>query len=202
MEKREVLEMFRKFGAIIVDSHIIYTSGGHGSGYVNKDAIYPHTIENSKLCLEIAKHFSDDNIDVVVAPAGGGSIISQWVAFHLTNIINKEVLGIYAEKIGESFVIKRGNDRFVNGKNILIVDDVINTWGSVIKIIEAVRSINGNIVGLGVFCNRGGVNMQYTLGLPKFVSLIDMYMESYDANNCPMCAKKIPINTDFGKGKI
>ena len=29
--------------ALITGSHIVYTSGRHGSTYVNKDAVYPNT---------------------------------------------------------------------------------------------------------------------------------------------------------------
>jgi orotate phosphoribosyltransferase len=54
MSEQNVLKMLERVGAIITDSHIVYTSGKHGSAYVNKDAVYPHTLETSRLCREIA----------------------------------------------------------------------------------------------------------------------------------------------------
>ena len=41
-------------GAVIRDSHIVYTSGRHGSAYVNKDAVYPHTERVRELCALLA----------------------------------------------------------------------------------------------------------------------------------------------------
>ena len=98
MNQQEVLRILRKVGAVIVDSHIVYTSGLHGTAYVNKDAVYPHTKEISDLCRAIAGQFVDDGVEVVIAPAVGGVILSQWTAHHLSELTGREVLGIYAER--------------------------------------------------------------------------------------------------------
>ena len=71
MNQQEVLQVLGNVGAVIKDSHIVYTSGMHGSAYVNKDAVYPHTKATSDLCREIARRFVDDNVEVVIAPAIG-----------------------------------------------------------------------------------------------------------------------------------
>lgn len=105
MKEQEVLSALGKVGAVIADSHIVYTSGKHGTAYINKDAVYPHTKVTSDLCRAIAEQFANDNVEVVVAPEKGGIILSQWVAFHLSEITGREVLGIYAEK-NERSVIK------------------------------------------------------------------------------------------------
>jgi len=110
MNEQEVLAILGKVGAIITKSHIVYTSGKHGRTYVNKDALYPHTAETSRLCRTIAERFASDGVEVVIAPAIGGVILSQWTAYHLTEIAGYEVLGTYAEKTGDgkAFIIKRG----------------------------------------------------------------------------------------------
>src|SRR3990167_9525772 len=158
MNEQEVLQVLGKVGAVIADSHIVYTSGKHGTAYVNKDAIYPHTAETSSLCRAIAERFADDNVQVVIGPAIGGVILSQWTAHHLTEMNGHEVLGVYAEKSegGDNFVIKRGYDKLIAGKNVLVVEDVLTTGGSVRKVIEAVRALGGNVIGLGALCDRGG----------------------------------------------
>src|SRR3989344_7035101 len=98
MTEQEALKILKKAGAIITESHIVYTSGKHGSVYINKDAIYPYTIDTSFLCNAIAKQFAGENVQLVIAPAMGGVILSQWIANHLTKITGHDVLGIYAEK--------------------------------------------------------------------------------------------------------
>lgn len=200
---KKVLSILTKAGAIIKDGHIVYTSGKHGSAYVNKDALYPHTKDTSKLCREIAKQFADDNVEVVVAPAIGGVILSQWVAYHLSQMTGREILGVYAEKTdsGDEFVIKRGYDKLIKGKNVLVVEDILTTGGSVKKVIEVVRSLGGKVIGLGAICNRGKVTPQDVADPGKMFALVNIELDMWDEADCPLCARGYPINTDVGKGR-
>src|SRR3989344_899761 len=120
MNRQEVLQVLYEVGAVITNSHIVYTSGRHGTAYVNKDAVYPHTRITSALCLAIAEEFADRSVEAVIAPAVGGVILSQWTAHHLSEITRIEVFGVYAEKEGGIFVIKRGYDKLVTGRNVLV----------------------------------------------------------------------------------
>ena len=159
MNEQEVLQVLGKVGAVIANSHIVYTSGKHGTAYVNKDAVYPHTQLTLELCCGIAEQFKNDGVEVVIAPAIGAVILSQWVAHRLSALTYREVLAVYAEKSegGEAFVIKRGYDKLILGKNVLVVEDVLTIGGSAKKVVEATRAIGGNVIGLGVLCNRGGI---------------------------------------------
>lgn len=202
MNEEEVLQILGKVGAVISDSHIVYTSGKHGRAYVNKDAIYPHTAKTSRLCHAIAERFVEDNVQVVIAPAIGGVILSQWTAYHLTDLNGHEVLGVYAEKSeDDTFVIKRGYDRLITGKNVLVVEDVLTTGGSAKKVIEATREVGGNVIGLGVLCNRGGITSQDVANVPKLVALVNVTFEAWDEEACPLCKRNVSVNTDVGKGR-
>lgn len=202
MNEQEVLQVLGRVGAVIADSHIVYTSGKHGTAYVNKDAVYPHTAETSRLCRAIAERFADDNVEVVIAPAIGGVILSQWTAHHLTEMNGHEVFGVYAEKSdGDAFVVKRGYDKLIAGKNVLVVEDVLTTGGSAKKVVEATRAIGGNVVGLGVLCNRGGITPEDVANPPKLFALVNVKLDAWDEAECPLCAKNVPINTDVGKGR-
>lgn len=218
MKEKEVLQLLGSVGAVITDSHIVYTSGKHGSAYVNKDAVYPHTKETSALCKTTAEFFIGADVDAVIAPAVGGIILSQWTAHHLSELLGREVLGVYAEKetiaipdpedkgrkcfaeTGE-FVIKRGYDKLVANKNVLVVEDVLTTGGSAKKVIEAVRRLGGNVVGLGVLCNRGGIIPSDVADPPQLFALVNVKLDSWDEAECPLCAQDAPINTDVGKGR-
>lgn len=208
MNRQQILDLLGRLLAVITNSHFVYTSWRHGTKYLNKDAIYPHTRETSQLCLEIAERFADDNVQVVIAPAVGGVILSQWVAYHLTRITGREVLGVYADKDNvdgkDTFVIKRGYEKLIPGKNVLVVEDLLTTGGSVRSVVEAVRWCKGNVVGVGVLCNRGNVTPADLADIPKLVALVDIEMESMTADECARtgpCSKGVPINTDVGHGR-
>ncbi len=205
MMKKTAGEILGEVGAIITGSHIVYTSGRHGRDYVNKDAVYPHTAIISDLCRNIAAQFVGYGPEVVVAPAIGGVILSQWVAHHLSHLLEvsiQDILAVYAEKADDgSFVIKRGYDKLVKGKRVLVVEDILNTGGSVKKVVEAVRFIGGDVIGLGALCNRGGVTPKDVGDVPRLITLANVSMDSWAEDECPMCAQQIPINIDVGKGR-
>jgi len=169
----------------------------------NKDGLYPHTRETSELCLTIANHFVwGKTIEVVIAPAIGGVILSQWTAHYLSEISSNKVLSVYAEKTkdGETFIIGRGYDNLIIGKNVLVVEDVLTTGGSVKKVIEAVRALGGNIVGLGAICNRGRVTAEDVGGVPILYSMVNIKFDAWNEAECPLCANNVPINTNVGRG--
>ena len=57
MNEPEIMQKFVAVGAIISDSHFVYTSGRHGSVYVNKDALYVHPEIISALCQRMAQAY-------------------------------------------------------------------------------------------------------------------------------------------------
>ena len=203
---QEGLRVFGKVGAVITDSHIVYTSGKHGTAYVDKDRLYPHTRETSYLCRLIADQWGltwNDIPDIVVSPEKGGIILSQWVAHHLSRLADREVLAFYAEKTSDGgFIIHRGGATgAIPGKRVLVVEDVLTTGGSAKKVVEATRAMGGNVIGLGVLCNRGGITAADVGNPPRFWALVNVKMDAWDEAECPLCGLGIPINTDIGKGR-
>lgn len=198
----KILDILKKTGALITDSHFVLTSGRHTPAYINKDALYPHTNEASEVGKLFAEKFKDFDIDVVAAPALGGIVLSQWTAYHLSKVKKKEVLGVYTEKdLEKNQVFTRGYDKLVRGKNVLVVEDLTTTGGSVKKVINSVLTRGGKIVAVGIMVNRDPKNVnEETIGHP-FYTLDELYTQSYDEKDCPLCKKKIPINTDVGHGK-
>lgn len=210
MNEQEILQILGKIGAVITDSHIVYTSGKHGRAYIDKDAVYPHTTETSRLCRALAEQFAGDNVEVVIGPTVGGVILSQWTAHHLAEIMGREVLAVYADKNRQlkpnggydNVITIRDTFRpIISGKRILTVDDVLTTGGSAKKVIEAVRAINGKVVSLGILCNRGGITPEDVANPPKLFALANVKLDAWDEAECTLCAQNVPINTDVGKGR-
>ncbi len=198
MREQEILDLLDRIGAVITDSHIVYTSGRHGTAYVNKDAIYPHTKETSRLCCEIAEAFRNYHVQTVIAPAVGGIKLSDRVAEHLYQLTGRKVLSIYAEKEvvpipdpeghGRScfaetgrFFIRHVYTKCVSKRNVLVVEDILTTGGSAKKVVDAVRDLDGYVVGVGVLCNRGNLTKQDVGDVHKLVSLVNIPLDSLSA---------------------
>lgn len=197
-----ILSVLKKTNAIVINSHIVLTSGNHTSTYINKDAIYPHTNAASLIGKMFAEKFKDFDIDVVAGPALGGIILSQWTAYHLSKLKKKEIAGVYTEKnLEKNQIFTRGYEEFVKGKNVLVVEDVTTTGRSVKKVVASVQEHGGNVVAVGVMINRDPKRVTTdTIGAP-FYPLKVLFSEDYKEDNCPLCKKKIPINTSVGHGK-
>jgi len=195
------LTLLEKVGALVTDSHIVYTSGKHGSHYVNKDAIYPHTELTSLICQAMAEPFKNEPLDAVLAPAIGGVLLGHGVAKELSRLQGKNVLSVYAEPTPEKhFVIKRGYDELIKNKRVLVVEDILTTGGSVRKVVEAARKIPCDVTAVSALCNRGNVTPEMLAHVPVLKSLYTLHLESWDPQDCPLCKKQIPINTSLGKG--
>lgn len=197
----EVIELLKKTGAILANSHFVGNSGKHFDTYINKDALYPHTKETSRIGELFAKKNKDLDIDVVAAPALGGIILSTWTAYHLSKLKNKEILGVYAEKDEhENHIFTRGYDKLIKGKKVLIIEDITQTGGSVKKIINLVKKAGGTVVAVSVMVNKETKNVtSETLGAP-FSSLAVLEIPSYPEETCPLCKRGIPIDTRVGHG--
>ncbi len=199
----DVVSILKKIGAVITEDHFVYTSGKHGEAYINKDALYPHTVETSEVCKLMAEMYEDEEVDIVVGPALGGIILSQWVAYHLTQIKGKEVLGVYTAKdeTGNQVFDRRGYDKLVKNKKVLVVEDLTTTGGSVKKAVDSVKAADGDVIGVCVMINRDPENVtSETVGAP-FKAAGVIKAAAFDEAECPFCKEERSVNTEIGHGK-
>lgn len=199
---KKIFNILKKTHALIENDHFVYTSGKHGPMYINKDIIYTHTAYASKVGKLFAEKSKDLDVDVVAGPALGGIILSQWTAYHLSKVKNKEILAVYTEKTEEkNQVFTRGYDEVVKEKNVLVVEDLTTTGGSVKKVVDSVRKARGNVITVGVMIDRSpnGID-EKTVGVP-FFALGVLPAVAYEPEECPLCKKGVPINTTVGHGK-
>ena len=181
--------------------HFALTSGRHSKAYVNKDALYAHPRETSDLCKSLTR-FIDPNTQIVAAPAMGGIILSQWIAYHLSVIWGTEVLAVYAEPgPDDTLVFKREREygKLIPGTLVSVVEDILTTGGSANKTIDAVRMLKGEVIGVGALFNRGNITAQDLGNVPRLDALITLPIESWEVAECPLCKEGIPLNAEFGK---
>ena len=198
----DVIAILKKVGAVMTDDHFVYTSGKHGSVYINKDAVYPYTEETSKIGQLFAEKFKDMDIDIVAGPALGGIILSQWTAHHLSVLKGKQIMGVYTEKTPEkNQIFTRGYDKHVTGKNVLVVEDLTTTGGSVRKVVDSVKAAGGKVVAVCVMVNRDPKNVTSEVVGGPFSALGVLPASAVDAVDCELCKKGVPINTSVGHGK-
>jgi orotate phosphoribosyltransferase len=178
----EIIQIFRDAGAIL-EGHFLLTSGLHSPVYWEKFRVLQHPQYTEKLCRLIAEHFKEDKVQVVAGPTTGGVILAFEVARQLG------VKSIFAEKEGEGRTFRRGFT--INpGERVLIVDDVLTTGGSIIEVIDAVKKLKGDIIGIGVLVDRSEKTKDF--GAPLF-SCVRSEAVTYHPGDCPLCASGVPL---------
>ncbi len=182
LTNKEIENIFLESEALL-KGHFRLTSGRHSDQYMQcaKVLQYPHFTEI--LCKDLAERFQGEQIDVVIGPAMGGIIVAYEMARQL------KAKAIFAERVNEKLELRRGFS-IQPGDNVLIVEDVITTGGSVIEVINLVRETGANIIGTALLVDRsaGKVN----LGV-RTESLLSMEVVSYEEGECPLCKEDIPV---------
>ena len=200
--ENKIIKILTKVGAILPNSHFVGTSGRHFDTYLTKDALFPHTAETSEICKFFAEKTKHLEMDIVAAPALGGLIFSQWIAYHLSQLKGKEILAVFTEKTSDNNqILTRGYNKLVQGKKVLAIEDFTTTGGSVKRVVDSVKKAGGNVIGVCVMINKDPVNVNSKLFGVPFTALADLVVKNYNPDDCPLCRKEIPINTTFGHGK-
>jgi orotate phosphoribosyltransferase len=198
----QLLSILKETGAVVTNDHFVLASGRHSPTYINKDALYPHTEQTSKVGRLMAEKVKDLDVDTVVGPALGGIILSQWTAHHLTAMKGKEINGVYTEKSADGAqIITRGYDKFISGKKVVVVEDLITTGDSAAKVVEIVRAAGGQVVALVALVNRNPKQVAPDHFGAPFFALETLEVESYEEAACPLCKSGVPINTALGHGR-
>ncbi|MCB0833333.1 MAG: orotate phosphoribosyltransferase [Bacteroidetes bacterium] len=176
MLKDDVLDIFRQSGALL-EGHFILTSGAHSPNYFQCAKVLQYPNYAQLLCGEIALHFKDHRIHVVAAPAVGGILVAHEVA----RTLNARC--IFAERENGEMAFRRGFD-IKRDENVLVVEDVVTTGGSLKEVIKLCRSANGNVVGVGFLVDRSGGSIDF--GVPYY-SLVQVDVVKHEPEKCPLC---------------
>ena len=178
----ELLALFRKTGALL-DGHFVLRSGLHSRQYFQCALLLQHTEIAAEVCGWLADKLRKFDCDTVISPALGGIIVGQEIGRSLRK------RHIFLEKEEGKLALRRGfqispNERFI------VVEDVVTRGGRVQETIDIVRSHGGIVTAVGVIVDRSG-EAKPNFGCP-FVSLIEMDVETFAADNLPPDLAKIP----------
>lgn len=190
MTTDEIKDMFLKSGALI-EGHFKLTSGLHSPQYVNKFDLLSKPEYAAPLLEEMASRWRDKNVEMVVGPAVGGIILSYEVARHLnTN-------GIFLERENGAMTMSRGFEIKPN-QQVLIVEDVVTTGGSVKEVCDVVNKAGGNVIGISLMVDRSGGKANFGI---ETDSLLALDLETYIPDDCPLCHDGISLSMPGSTGK-
>jgi orotate phosphoribosyltransferase len=178
----DLLALFRQTGALL-DGHFILRSGLHSRQYFQCAILLQHTEIAAQVCGSLADKLRDFDCSTVISPALGGIIVGQEVGRSLGK------RHIFVEKEDGKLVLRRGF-QISSEEKFIVVEDVVTRGGRVQETIDIVRARGGIVSAVGVIVDRSG-NTKPNFGCP-FVSLAEMNVETFPADNLPLDLAKIP----------
>ena len=181
-DQDQLIEIFQKTGALL-QGHFILTSGRHSPTYFQCAKVLQYPEYLKRFSNEIVHHFQETEIDMVITPAVGGIVLGTEVGRQL----NKQT--IFAEREQGVMTLRRGFE--IRPKsNVLVIEDVITTGGSVQEVIELVANSDANVTGVGVLVDRSGGKVKLH---EKQFCVTELEAVSYGDDEIPDDLANIPV---------
>lgn len=187
----QIVKFYEQTGAL-QDGHFRLTSGLHSTRYLQAALLLQYPPIAQELGWQLAQMFTDQAINLVVAPAVGGILLGQEVARTLKCRAN------YVERERGVLRLRRGF-KIEPEERVLVIEDVITTGGSVVEAIEVVKTLRGRIVGVGTLIDRSGGKAK--IGHP-YKALAKLDIPTYQPADCPLCQQGLPAVTPGSRGLV
>ena len=203
--KKAILEFLEDKKAVLTDSHFIYTSGLHGSAYINMREVAHLTKFLSTIGREMAHVIGHDGVDVVIGPETLGRTLAQFTALGI-----KGHQAIWCEIVEEDgnkyarFSEKLPFRKLIEGKRFGIVDDLLTTGSSIKLTAQLVRDYGGiPVIGVAAVRRTPDVVAE-NCGVPELKVLADVPgFATYTQKECEdhgPCSRKVPVVLRPGHG--
>ena len=190
MQSDNLLKLLRETGAML-DGHFLLTSGQHSNVYIEKFRILENPKSLDHVCRSMAEIVQEKDLDIVLSAAIGGILIAGGVGRYLN------IKHIFSERINRKMVFKRGF--FIEeNQNILIVEDIVTTGGSINELINLIEQYKGNIIGIISIVDRNDKTSNFKY---EYETLLNFPSKSWNLEDCPDWLKKIPIEKPGSTGK-
>jgi orotate phosphoribosyltransferase len=198
----ETRAILRDCNSLLENDHFVYISGHHGSGWVDKDAIFLRLERVRRLTQLLAEATARIQPDILCGPAVGGLIVAQWTAYALglPAVFAEHDVRRSLDELRGPFSLHRNFSRQVAGHRVLVVDDIVNTGQSARQTAAAVRSAGGTVLAIAALVDRGNTDAT-DLGVPDYIHLLEYKIPNWPAAECPLCQQQVPVNTHHAHGQ-
>ncbi|NLL70175.1 MAG: orotate phosphoribosyltransferase [Epulopiscium sp.] len=192
MDQQKMEEILRKT-QVLQEGHFLLTSGRHSRQYMQCARILEYPWHMEEVMSVIANQIKGQPIDLIVGPAMGGIIVAYELARQL------QVRNFFAEREEGKMTLRRGFT-IPKGAKVIIAEDVITTGGSVQEVMDLVKEVGGEVVGVAVLVDRSNGNIDF--GCPLYAAYTANIV-SYEERECPLCKEgKIDLIKPGSRKKI
>lgn len=189
--------------------HAELTSKKHSDGFFNSRLVIPDENLLSKAASDLLGLLADQlddfsAIQCVVGPQTGATKLAELISDHVPPFTGLECFHASPAKTEingvKAMVFDEKEAALVDGKSVLLCEDVLTTGGSVELAEQAVLEVGGRVLPfILVLVNRSGFK---EVNGKKIIALIDRHMSTWNTKEeCPLCQQgseaipaKDPVN--------
>ncbi len=188
-------ELFAHSGTLR-ERHFPFKSGRHSGRYLEKFQV----LQYPTLGVEIGRRLADALVDyeptLVVGPTTGGVLLAFETARQLSELLDREVRGIFAEPAeaqgngsGRGRTLRRGWP-IAPDERVVLVDDILTTGTSLLETADAVRTAGATPLAAAVMVDR---SMTPASAAFPIHALGSIEIESWAADDCPQCRAGVTL---------
>lgn len=185
MRREDLINQLKDYQAL-QEGHFELSSGYHSDKYVQCMKILQHPHLAQGIAELMRENLSEIDFDAVISPAVGGIVLG----FALAAASSKRF--IFTERKDGKMILRRGFS-LTQGERVVVVDDVVTKGGSVKEVVELVAAHRGQVVAIASLIDRGD-KKAFNQSIP-YSYLVQIEVESYSPDECPLCKENIAIYT-------
>lgn len=195
-------ELFLVAGALR-EGHFLLKSGRHSGRYLEKFQVLQYPSLGVEIGRRLAAALAGYEPTLVVGPTTGGVLLAFETARQLSELLGREVRGIFAEPADPSVadgrlrrVLRRGWP-ISSHERVVLVDDILTTGASLLETAGAVRAEGATPLAAAVIVDRSTTPV--AAGFPIH-ALGSIEIESWVPAECPLCRAGLTVEKPGSSG--
>ncbi|TAK15929.1 MAG: hypothetical protein EPO35_06245 [Acidobacteria bacterium] len=198
--RRRALESLKEFEVLMTDGHFDFGNGYHGRVYLNPHRLFrqPSAIwRYGQDLIDVMPDTITNAAEVVAGPVMGGALLAHTMAGLMDGrrpLTHPPYSFAPISQDSEGGLIIRDFYRTVlNGRRVLLVDDVRNTGKTFERAKALIEAAGGHVIATAEICDR--LESIVDLGVPNIALAEYKAPGNYLVADCPMCKANQPITT-------
>jgi orotate phosphoribosyltransferase len=196
--RRKALANLQEFEVLMMDGHFDYGNGYHGRVYLNPHQLFRHPSTIWRFAQDLIDLMPRDLVErteVVAGPVTGGALLAHTMAGLLDSRRSLThppcSLAPFNYEPAGGFTLRPFYQRELNGKRVLLADDVRNTGETFARCAALVKEAGGAVLATVEIYDR--CEAVVAPDVPNIALAEFRAPENYNAADCPLCASGTPI---------
>ncbi len=191
--RQKALKDLQQLEVLMVDGHFDYGNGYHGRVYLNPHQLFrqPSTIWRlAQDLIDVLPFELVSQAEVVAGPVTGGALLAHTIAGLLDGRRSLThppcSFAPFNLDPDRRLTLRAFYARQLDGKRVLLADDVRNTGSTFQACAALVAEARGSVIGTVEICDR--LEVVVPLDVPNVALAEYRAPDNYPADACPLCA--------------